>query len=133
MKTLITLSFLFVAALTFGQAPTERPRTEFTIDLSEGSLSIKPGETKQVNVLLNRSKYYAKEKATLGFLSSLPQGITITYEPKEGNFDSSIATITAAAEASTGVHQIVLSALLSTKKKGTILKLTVSNEQVAVK
>ena len=133
MKTLITLSFLFIVALTFGQAKTELPNKEFTIQLSESSLTIKPGETKQVNVLLNRSMYFAKEKATLGFLSSLPQGITITYEPKEGNFDSSIATITAAAEAGTGVHQIVLSALLSTKKKGTILKLTVSNEQVAVK
>jgi hypothetical protein len=133
MKTPLTLLFLFVAALTFGQTPTERPRTEFTIDLSESSLTLKPGETKQVTVLLNRSKYYAKEKATLGFLSSLPKGITVTYEPKEGNFDSSVATIVAAPDATVGAYQLVLSGMLSTKKKGTILKLTVSNEQLAGK
>ena len=132
MKTLITLSFLFVAALTFGQT-AERPRTEFTIDLSESILTLKPGETKQVTVSIARSKYYAKEKATLGFLSSLPQGITVTYEPKEGNFDSSVATIVAAPDAAAGAYQLVLSGMLSTKKKGTILKLNVSNDQLAGK
>lgn len=132
MKTLITLSFLFVTALTFGQT-AERPRAEFTIDLSESAITIKPGETKQVTVSIARSKYYAKEKATLGFLSSLPQGITVTYEPKEGNFDSSVATIVAAPDAAAGAYQLVLSGMLSTKKKGTILKLNVSNDQLAGK
>ena len=132
MKTLITLSFLFVAALTFGQT-AERPRIEFTIDLSESVLTLKPGETKQVTISIARSKYYAKEKATLGFLSSLPQGITVIYEPKEGNFDSSVATIVAAPDAAAGSYQLVLSGMLSTKKKGTILKLTVGNEQLAGK
>jgi len=132
MNTLITLSFLFVAALTFGQT-AERPRTEFTIDLSESILTLKPGETKQVTVSIARSKYYAKEKATLGFLSSLPQGITVTYEPKEGKFDSSVATIVAAPDAAAGAYQLVLSGMLSTKKKGTILKLNVSNDQLAGK
>ena len=132
MKTLITLSFLFVTALTFGQT-AERPRAEFTIDLSESAITIKPGETKQVTVAIARSKHYAKEKATLGFLSSLPQGITVTYEPKEGNLDSSVATIIAAPDAAAGAYQLVLSGMLSTKKRGTILKLTVGNEQLAGK
>jgi hypothetical protein len=59
--------------------------------------------------------------------------VIISYEPKEGNFESSVATISVAADAPVGVHQLVLSAMLSTKKKGTILKLTVGVEQVAAK
>lgn len=132
MKTLFTLSFLFLVATSFAQT-TELPRTEFNINLSESSLSIKPGETKQVTVSIARSKYYAKEKATFGFLSSLPKGITATYEPSEGNFESSVVTIVAASDATTGVYQLAPSATLNTKRKGTLLKLTVSNDQVAAK
>lgn len=132
MKTLFTLSFLFLVATSFGQT-TELPRTEFNINLSESSLSIKPGETKQVTVSIVRSKYYAKEKAKLGFSSSLPKGITAIYEPNEGNFESSVVTIVAAADVIGGVYQIAPSATLNTKRKGTLLKLTVSNDQVAAK
>jgi len=133
MKTALTLSFLFAFALVSAQTKTEIPRTDFTIDLSESSLMIKPGESKQVTVSIARSKYYAKEKAILGLQSSLPQGVTVSYEPKEGNFESSIATVTVAQDAANGVHQLVLSAMLSTKKKGTILRVTVGADQVVAK
>jgi hypothetical protein len=133
MKTVFTLSFLFVAALAMAQTKTELPRTEFTVDLSESNLAIKPGESKQVTVSIARSKYFAKEKATLGFLSSLPKGVTVSYEPKEGDFETSTATIAAAPDAAIGVYQVVLSAMLSTKKKGVVLKLAVSNDQAAGK
>jgi hypothetical protein len=132
MKTLFTLSLVFVAVLAMAQTKGALPRTEFTIDLSESTLTIKPGESKQVTISIARSKYFAKEKAILGLQSSLPQGITISYEPKEGNFETSVATITVAPETAIGVHQIVVNAMLSTKKKGAILKLAVSNDQVAV-
>jgi hypothetical protein len=133
MKTALTLAFLFAFSLVSAQTKTEIPRTDFTIDLSESSLMIKPGESKQVTVSIARSKYYSKEKAILGLQSSLPQGVTVSYEPKEGNFESSIATISVAPDAPVGVHQLVLSAMLSTKKKGTILRLTVGTDQVAAK
>jgi hypothetical protein len=133
MKTALTIALFFVFALVSAQTKTELPRTEFTIDLSESSLMIKPGESKQVKVSITRSKYYSKEKAILGLQSSLPQGVTVSYEPKEGNFESSIATISIAPDAAVGVHQIVLSAMLSTKKKGTILRVTIGTDQIAAK
>ena len=132
MKTLFTLSLLFLAAIVFAQT-TELPRTEFNINLSESILSIKPGETKQVTVSIVRSKYYAREKAKLGFLSSLPKGITATYEPSEGNFESAVITIVAASDATIGVYQLAPSATLNTKRKGTLLKLTVGTDQIAAK
>lgn len=133
MKTTFTFAFLFVFALVSAQSKTELPRTDFTIDLSESSLIIKPGESKQVTVLIARSKYYAKEKAVLGLQTSLPEGVTVSYEPREGNFESSIATISVAPNATIGVYQLVLSAELSRKKKGTILKMSIEGERISAK
>lgn len=132
MKTLITFSLLLVASLLVAQ-PKELPRTEFTIDLSETTLTLKPGESKQVTVSIARSKYFAKEKAILGLQSTLPQGVTLVYEPKEGNFETSVATLSVAPDATAGTYQLILSAMLSTKKKGTILKINVANDAVAIK
>jgi hypothetical protein len=133
MKTALTLSLFFVFAIATAQTKTELPRTDFTIDLSQSSLMINPGESRQVTVSIARSKYYSREKAILGLQSSLPQGVTVSYEPKEGNFESSVATISVASDAPVGVHQLVLSAMLSTKKKGTILRVTVGTDQIAAK
>jgi uncharacterized membrane protein len=127
MKTFLTVFFLFAAAVSFAQTK------DFTIDLSESSVSIKPGESKQVTVSIVRSKYFAKEKATLGLQSALPQGITLTYEPKEGNFENSNALISIASDATPGTYNIVLSATLNTKRKGSILKVTVGTDQIAAK
>ncbi|MCE2994121.1 MAG: hypothetical protein ACK5RG_11035 [Cyclobacteriaceae bacterium] len=127
MKTFLTVFFLFAAAVSFAQTK------DFTIDLSESNVSIKPGESKQVTVSIVRSKYFAKEKATLGLQSALPQGITLTYEPKEGNFENSNALISVASDATPGTYNIVLSATLNTKRKGSILKVTVGTDQIAAK
>lgn len=133
MKTLFTLSFLFVAAMVVAQTKTELPRTDFLVNLSESSLTLKPGESKQVTVSIVRSKYYAKEKAVLGLMGQLPKGITVTYEPAEGNFESSVATLSAAADALPGTYNVIISTMLSVKKKGEILRVTVASDQVAVK
>lgn len=131
MKTLFTLSFLIVTAMVVAQTKTELPRTDFLVSLSESSLTLEPGESKQVTVSIVRSKYYAKEKAILGLMGQLPKGITVTYEPAEGNFESSVATLSAAADVLPGTYNIVLSTMLSVKKKGEILKVTVAADQVA--
>lgn len=133
MKKLFTLSFLFIAAMVVAQTHTELPRTDFLVNVSESSLTLKPGESKQVTVSIVRSKYYAKEKAMLGLMGQLPKGITVTYEPAEGNFDTSLATISVSADAVNGAYNIVLSSTLITKKKGTILKVLVDSNELASK
>jgi hypothetical protein len=125
MKLIVTLTMVFTTTLLFGQAKTERPRTEFSIDLSENNLSLKPGESREVTVLLMRSKGYTKYKATMGFMSVLPSGISVTFAPQEGELDSAKATISVATTVTPGVYQIVPSATLSKTKKGSVLKLTV--------
>ncbi|MBY0434662.1 MAG: hypothetical protein K2U26_11180 [Cyclobacteriaceae bacterium] len=133
MKTTLTLFLLLAVSLVMAQKTTELPRTEFTVNLSESNVIVKPGESKKVTVSIARSKYYAKEKATLGLLSTPPAGVTITYSPSEGNIETSEATITATADAPAGAYQLVLSASLNHKKKGAILKLVVGSDQIAAK
>ena len=132
MKMSLAIALLFIVAVTTAQTKAELPRTEFTVELSESSLIIKPGESKQITVSIARSKSYTKAKATLGFGSSLPNGVTISYETIEGKIDKSTATIAVAQDAAPGVYQLVLSATLNAKKKGTILKLSVNKDQIAV-
>lgn len=130
MKTLLTLLCLLVGI--YSQAQTaEQPRTEFTIGVSEDKVSLQPGQSKQVTVTVNRSQSYAKEKAYFGTMSSPTKGITVTYEPSEGKIDSSVASISAAADLPPGEYTIALSATLNHKKKGALVKLVVGNEAVA--
>ena len=133
MKTVLTLSLLFVLALANAQTSTELPSKEFAIALSENSLSIKPGEQKQITVSILRSKSYAKSSAVMGFSNSLPEGVSAVYEPATGNFEATVVTFTAAPSAVTGTYQIVLNGTINHKTKGSILKLSVGNEPVASK
>jgi hypothetical protein len=64
--------------------------------------------------------------------STLPKGVSVSYEPKEGIFETSVVTISVSSDAPAGAYQIVLSAMLSTKKKGEIVKLTVGIEYNAL-
>lgn len=128
MKKLFTIALVAVAAAAMAQSRTEWPRHEFAVNLSENTVTLKPGESKSVTVTIVRSKHFAKQKATLGVMSDLPAGITVSYEPGEGNFETSTATISATPGAAIGNYSLVLSATLNAKKKGSILKLLIAHE-----
>ena len=131
MKTALTVSFLFVVATAMAQTTTEVPRSEFVIALSATSLSIRPGETKQVKVSIIRSRAFAKGKVTLGLSSAVPKNFTIAFEPTEGNIEMSIATITAGPDATEGIYQLIFNGTIHHKTKGTVLKLSLGSENVA--
>ncbi len=133
MKTIVSIILLFLSAATMAQTKTELPRQEFIISLSEGSLNLKPGEERQVSVSIIRSKAFAKGSVKLGTSSSLPQGITLQFEPAEGNIDTSVATISVASTVSPNTYQIVIKGDVYNKIKGTTLKVVVANEMVVAK
>lgn len=132
MKTVFILPLLFASIVTIGQN-VEVPAKEFAVNLSENSVSIKPGETRQVTVTLLKSKSFAKDKATMGISNSLPQGITVQYDQSEGKFDSAVATISVGSAVGTGTYQLILSGTMNHKTKGSILKVNVGSENVASK
>lgn len=127
MKKLLTIALIFVAPLLFAQEQANIPRTEYQVSVSEKTVKIAPGETKQVTVSILKSKGFAKSKTSLGLSSSLPAGITVHYEPAEGLFETSTATISAAADAVAGEYQLILKSTVRNLTKGTIVKLVVGN------
>lgn len=130
MKTTLTLIFVLAALLTFGQT-LEVPRTEFKVDVSENHLSVKPGENKQINVLVLRSKGYGRAAASFGLMSPAVPGIAVSYSPESGLVDTTVATITVDSNVPAGDYSLVLSATLNHKKKGAIVKLSVGSSAVA--
>src|SRR5689334_19710038 len=128
MKKFILAIVLFAIATTFAVAQEKTaPRTEFTVDLSAPSLSIKPGESKSVTINLNRSKGFAKSKAVIGLSSGLPQGVTIAFEPAEGVITSSVANISVAETVKPGNYMIILNSTIQNKSKGATLRLVVGD------
>ena len=127
MKNFIATLTLAIATITVSVAQEKTaPRTEYTVELSSSTLEIKPGETKDVTISLNRSKAYSKSKATLGISSSLPEGVTVTFEPAEGVVENSIAKISVAANTKAGDYRIILTSAMQNKNKGATLKLVVA-------
>jgi len=129
MKKILPLILILTAAIAttgFAQEKTA-PRTEYSVSLSENIVKLKPGETKELTVSLLKSKSYARSKATLGLSSSLPDGITVSFEPAEGLFDSSIAKISAATTTKEGEYQIVIKSIVNNKIKGSIVKVVVGS------
>lgn len=126
MKKLLTLAFFAFGISLFTQAQDSvAPRKEYSVSLSESSVTLAPGEAKQITVNLLRSKSFLSSKGNLGLSSSLPAGITVTYEPAEGVLESSVATITASKDTKPGQYQIILKSTVRNLSKGSIVKVVV--------
>jgi hypothetical protein len=85
-----------------------------------------------VTVSLIRSNAFSKSKAKLGLSSSLPAGISLSYEPSEGVIESSVAKITVSADAKAGTYLVLPNAIINNKSKGTTLKVIVSGGAAGV-
>lgn len=130
MKFIYLLSaWLLVGLVTESTAQTA-PRTEFAMQLSKNAFDVKPGTSTEFTVHIQRSKTFTRSKGKLGFSSSLPEGVTITFEPAEGLFETSIATITVSEHAKAGQYQVIVNAELNRVVKGSILKITVPEKKV---
>jgi hypothetical protein len=130
-NVILTILFAVSGAALFAQEKIA-PRTEFTVELSTTTLQATPGETKTVDVTLNRSKSYSKSNAKLGLSSGLPAGITIVFEPAEGIIESSVARITVGADVKAGTYTIIMNSVIQNKSKGKTLKLVVNDNIAAV-
>jgi hypothetical protein len=134
MKIIYLISTLLLVGLATEAQVT--PRSEFTIQLSKNLLEVKAGTSTEFTVTISRSKTYTRSKGKLGFSSALPEGVSITFEPAEGLFESSIATLTLDQKVKPGQYQIIVNAELNRTRKGSVLKLVVperkGNEIVTV-
>ena len=123
MKLLVTLLLLSVSP---GYAQTNQtPEKEFTIVLSDENITLVRGEHKTVEIKILKSKAYQKGKIKMGVSSTLPKGLTLSFDPETGNTDTTIATITTLADATPGIYNVIVNATVNYKTKGSILKITV--------
>jgi len=129
MKFMYLITFLFLVAASTETFAQTAPRTEFAIQLSKNTLEVKAGTSTELNLNILRSKTYTKSKAKLGFSSKLPEGITASFEPAEGMFETSVVTISVAESTKAGQYQLILNAELNNKVKGSIIKLVVTESK----
>lgn len=122
---IICLLSLMLVALTVSGQNLEIPQTEFALSFSKEQLELSRGENGELEILILKSKSYQKSKAKMGVSSSLPAGVTITFSPDKGTFESTQATVSVQAEAAPGRYMLILNATLNNKTKGSILKLLI--------
>jgi hypothetical protein len=129
MKTLVIYAFSFIACtFAIGQ---DLPKKEFQPSLSENTLAIAPGETKELTVAILRSKAWTKSEATLSIPAKLPAGVTITFEPPTGHFQESRMKVVIDDDAKPGVHTILVRSELRHTKKGNLLRLEIGDQSIA--
>ena len=124
LRVIPLLTLLMVASEVNGQ-DLEIPQNEFGLSFSKEQLELARGDTGELEILILKSKGYQKSKARMGISSSLPKGVTITFDPDKGTFDSSMATISIGSDASRGQYILILNATLNNKTKGSILNLQI--------
>ena len=94
MKPLFIVMLISASIVGYAQQ-VEVPQKEFTLSLSDETVTLARGENKKVDIRILKSKSYQKGKMKMGLSSSLPNGITLSFDPEKGDGDSSQATITA--------------------------------------
>ena len=124
MKPLIIVMLISASIVSYAQQ-VEMPQKEFTLSLSEETVILARGENKKIDIRILKSKAYQKGKMKMGLSSSLPNGIMLSFDPENGDSDSSQATITALPEAQAGTYSIIVNATINYKTKGSILKVAV--------
>jgi hypothetical protein len=121
-KIIFLLSLMLVAQTVSGQN-LEIPQNEFALSFSKEQLEVPRGEKAELEILILKSKSYQKSKVKMGVSSSLPAGVTITFSPDKGTFESTQANVSIQADAAPGQYTLILNATLNNKTKGSILKL----------
>lgn len=123
MKNLLTLALLFLINVAGAQS-AKAPQKDFTISLPVNTVEMTSSDSKQLTFTILRSKGFTKSKGMMSVASNLPTGLTIRFDPAEGNFEHGEVFVTTEGTPP-GSYNIILNATLSNKKKGSILSVLV--------
>jgi hypothetical protein len=119
------LSLLLIASAVSGQN-LEIPKNEFALSFSKDQLELLRGEKGELEIVILKSKRYQKTKVKMGVSSIWLKGVTVTFSPEEGIFNSSLASVSIQPDATPGQYMLILNATLNNKTKGSILKLVIN-------
>jgi len=124
MKSCIFVILIFASIASYAQQ-VEIPQKEFTLSLSDETVTLARGEKKNIDIRILKSKAYQSKKMKMGLSSPLPEGIILSFDPENGAADLSQATITALPDAKPGTYSIIVNATMNYKTKGSILKVSI--------
>jgi hypothetical protein len=116
---------LLLIAFGVGAQTVQIPHKEFALNFSTHKLELARGENGQLDIGILKSKSYRSNKVKMGIASSIPKGVSIAFDPANGNFDFTKATVSVASDATPGAYQLILNATLNANTKGSILKLII--------
>ena len=122
---MICLISLVLVALTVSGQTLEIPQREFALSFSKEQFELSRGEKGELEILILKSKSYQKSNVKMGVSSSLPKGVTISFSPDNGIFDSTKANVLIQADATPGQYTLIVNATLNNKTKGSVIKLLI--------
>lgn len=126
MKKLLTLIPIMVILLAVqAMAQDTTPAKEFTVSIAESNIVLAPGETKTVDVKVNRSVKFRKTKIELYIDNKLPNGVTASFERAADWTQADKLILKAESTATNYNGTLILKASSARLTKGTMFNLTV--------
>lgn len=122
MKQVLIIVFVLFASVTFAQ--NKKLLKEYVVTVDQTAVSLNNGGSTTINFNFEKSKSFANSKVTMVAPSNLPEGLTVTFEPQEGKFETAKATLTA-NNVRPGTYNIILSSIIQNNKKGNLVSVTV--------
>lgn len=128
MKNLVATLFIALVVSSTQAFAQVTPKKEFTVSISEKNISLKPGESKTYDITINRSKTYNKIAIEMLIGSTLPEGLSITFEDGKNPMINQKMVVTASPELIGFSKSIILKGKSSRTSKAVMLNLSVSGE-----
>ena len=122
MKQVLIVVFALFTSVTFAQ--NKKLLKEYIVTVDQPAVSLSNGGSATLNFTFEKSKSFANSKVTMVTPSNLPEGLTVTFEPQEGKFETAKATLTA-TNVKPGTYNIILSSIIQNNKKGNLVSVTV--------
>ena len=130
LDSTLVIALLFSSTQLFAQVT---PKKEFTVSISEKNIELKPGETKTFDVTINRSKTYSKVNIDLVISSTLPEGLTVTFEDGENPLVNRKMVVAASSDMDFYSKTVILKGKSLRASKGVMLNLSVTNDAITSK
>jgi len=130
MKKLL-IPLIMIAMVIGVQAQSNVPKSGFVIMSSEKNIKLIPGQKKNVDVEVIRSKSYSKTKIELLLGTRLPEGVAVNIvKPAEFN-DPYVLEISTELDAIPGEYNLVINGKSARGTKGTMIKLEIGSNSIS--
>ena len=127
MKKFFSIIPMLVVLFTVQAVAQTTPAKEFTVSIAEPSIVLAPGETKTIDVFVNRSVKYRKAKVKLYIDNKLPNGVTASFERAADYTQADKLVLSAKSDAGDYNGTLILKASSARLTKGTMFNLTVGS------